>query len=296
MSGYFRFGRAGGEASNPWFRIGTVDVGTTMLVVLLSVVSLVVFALEPVDKPIQVALAMISEDVAHGQVWRLVTWPLANLFVSFWVVISIFFFWYFGTEIERAIGRFKMAVLLIGTSVLVGAVGTVIDLASPGTFRGGGLAGLSNLGLLLALVFIAEYPNIRFFFGIPGWAIGLVFVGIQIIQLLGYRYLVDLWTFLASLVIVAVMARSVGLLAERSWVPALPKPKLRRRRKNRRGGPATRPTVVQGPWQPSATAPVSPDQAALDALLDKISATGMDSLSDQERDQLMVLRDRLRRR
>ena len=26
MSGYFRFGRAGGEASNPWFRIGTVDV------------------------------------------------------------------------------------------------------------------------------------------------------------------------------------------------------------------------------------------------------------------------------
>jgi len=297
VSGYFRFGRAGGEASNPWFRIGTVDVGTTMLVVLLSVVSLFVFALEPVDKPIQTALAMISTDVANGQVWRLVTWPLANLFVSFWVVVSIFFFWYFGTEIERAIGRVKMLVLLVGMSVLIGVAGTLIDLASTGTFRGGGLAGLSNLGLLLALVFIAEYPHIRFFFGIPGWAIGLVFVGIQIIQLLGYRYLVDLWTFLASLVITAIMARSVGLLAERSWVPSLPKPKLRRnRRKNRRGGPAPRPTVVQGPWQPSETAPVSRDQAALDALLDKISATGMDSLSDQEREQLMVLRDRLRRR
>jgi membrane associated rhomboid family serine protease len=295
--GYFRFGRAGGEASNPWFRIGTVDIGTTMLVVLLSVVSLVVFALEPVDKPIQTALAMISTDVAHGQVWRLVTWPLANLFVSFWVVISIFFFWYFGTEIERAIGRVKMLVLLVGMSVLIGAVGTLIDLAMAGTFRGGGLAGLSNVGLLLALVFIAENPHIRFFFGIPGWVIGVVFVGIQIIQLLGYRYLVDLWTFLASLVIVAVMARSVGLLAERSWVPALPKPKLRRsRRKNRRGGAAPRPTVVQGPWQPPVGAPVSRDQAALDALLDKISATGMDSLTAQEREQLLVLRDRLRRR
>jgi hypothetical protein len=30
--------------------------------------------------------------------------------------------------------------------------------------------------------------------------------------------------------------------------------------------------------------------------LDKISASGMDSLTDQEREQLMILRDRLRRR
>jgi hypothetical protein len=40
----------------------------------------------------------------------------------------------------------------------------------------------------------------------------------------------------------------------------------------------------------------SRDQAALDALLDKISAGGMESLTDHEREQLLVLRDRLRRR
>src|SRR5690242_9040989 len=140
-----------------------------MLVVLLSVVSLIVFALEPVDKPIQVALAMIPTDVAHGQLWRLVTWPLANLYVSFWVVVSIFFFWYFGSELERSIGRVKMLVLLVGTAGLIGVVGTAIDLAIAGqTFYQGGLSGLNLLGLLLALVFIAEYPHIRFFFGIPG--------------------------------------------------------------------------------------------------------------------------------
>jgi hypothetical protein len=77
-------------------------------------------------------------------------------------------------------------------------------------------------------------------------------------------------------------------------VPALrlrrrPKPKRQRRS-------ASGPTVVQGPWQPTVTPPVSRDQAALDALLDKISAGGMDSLTDGEREQLMVLRDRLRRR
>ena len=55
-------------------------------------------------------------------------------------------------------------------------------------------------------------------------------------------------------------------------------------------------TVVAGPWNPTPTPPVSRDQAELDALLDKISATGMDSLTDQERQHLLVLRDRLRRR
>jgi membrane associated rhomboid family serine protease len=299
VSGYFRFGRAGGESSDPWFRIGTLDVGTTMLIVLLSVVSLVVFALEPVDKPIQTALAMISTDVAHGQLWRLVTWPFANLYVSFWVAVNIFFFWYFGSEIERSIGRVKMAILFFGTAILSGVAGTVIDLAMAGTFYGGGMAGLGTLGLLMALVFIAENPHIRFFFGIPGWVIGAILVGIQVIQLLGYRYLVDLFTFLASLVVVAVMARSVGLLAERSWVPSIPVPSFRARRRSRRSRKSARPTgptVVAGPWEPPPAAPVSPDQAALDALLDKISAQGMDSLSDQEREQLLVLRDRLRRR
>jgi hypothetical protein len=296
--GYFRFGRAGGEASNPWFRIGTIDIGTTMLVVLLSVVSLVVFAFEPVDKPIQTALAMIPVKVAHGQIWRLFTWPIANLFVNFWVVISIFFFWYFGSEIERSIGRVKMAVFLVGTAALVGVAGTGIDLAIPGqTFYQGGLAGLNLLGLLLALVFIAEYPQLRFFFGIPGWAVGAVLVGIQVIQLLGYREMVDLWTFLASLVIAAIMARSVGLLTERSWIPAVPA--FKSRRKKRRGRGSTQgsgQTVITGPWQAPVTPPVSRDQAELDDLLDKIHAHGMDSLTDQERDHLLVLRDRLRRR
>jgi hypothetical protein len=55
-------------------------------------------------------------------------------------------------------------------------------------------------------------------------------------------------------------------------------------------------TVVPGPWQAPPTPPVSRDQAELDDLLDKIHAHGMDSLTDQERDHLLVLRDRLRRR
>jgi hypothetical protein len=91
-----------------------------------------------------------------------------------------------------------------------------------------------------------------------------------------------------------MVARSMGLLGEVRGVPRVAvrrKPRLKKQRRSAAG-----PTVVQGPWQPPGAPPVSRDQAALDALLDKISATGMDSLTDQEREQLMVLRDRLRRR
>ena len=101
--------------------------------------------------------------------------------------------------------------------------------------------------------------------------------------------------FVLGLALTAVIARSLGLMAELTWVPNLairrkPKKQKRSRRTTGEG------TVVTGPWQPAPTPPVSRDQAELDALLDKIHASGMDSLTDQEREQLLVLRDRLRRR
>lgn len=295
-----RWGRArpGRGSEEGWFRLGSLDVGTTMLVVLLSVISLFVYAVEPLDKPIETALAMLPGRVTNGfQLWRLVTWPFANLVVSIWTAVSIFFFWYFGTELEGMLGRVKFAVWFVGTTVGVGLLNVVLYLVLPFGIAHGGLAGLQSVGVLVLLVFIAEYPHRRFFFNIPGWVIGLIYVGITVISYLGVRYWFELIAFLLSLVVAAVMARSVGLLEEQPWVPKIParsrarKPK--RPRGAARGGPGT---VVAGPWQPRGVPPASRDQAALDALLDKISAGGMDSLTDHEREQLLVLRDRLRRR
>jgi hypothetical protein len=158
----------------------------------------------------------------------------------------------------------------------------------------GGLAGLQSLGILVLLVFIAEYPLRRFFFNIPGWVIGLIYIGITVIQYLGVRQWFELIAFLLSLVVAALMARAVGLLQEQTWLPNLAIRRRPRTPKKQRRRP-TGPTVVAGPWEQTVV-PVSRDQAALDALLDKISASGMDSLSDREREQLMELRERLRRR
>jgi hypothetical protein len=60
--------------------------------------------------------------------------------------------------------------------------------------------------------------------------------------------------------------------------------------------------VVDGPWQQGSTLPPPPgrpattaaDQAEMDALLDKISADGIEALSSTEKKRLNELSKRLR--
>jgi hypothetical protein len=294
----------GGGSSDGWFRIGSLEFTTVVLVVALAIVSVVEWAFEGSLGPVQSHLILDPGEVLDGQVWRLVTWPIAYpAGIGFFDIFAIFLFWYFGTEIESLLGKKKMAWFLALVTVGLGLLwvafveGTSI---SNGTASDAfSLSTLSQLQLMVLLVFIAEYPRRRFFFNIPGWVIGAVIVALYVIDYLGARAWLLLVNFLLGLVLTALIARAFGLLSEISWLPrlAVHRGPRRARRSSKWGSrPATGPTVVPGPWQPPPTPPVSKDQAALDALLDKISATGMDSLTDHERDQLLVLRDRLRRK
>jgi hypothetical protein len=289
--------RPGRGSDDGWFRVGSVDITTVLLVATVAVVSFVVWALEPPGKPIQSALMLDPDAFVHGQVWRVLTWPIAYPNgMGFFDIIAVAIFWYFGTEIERRLGRKRMAWFLGLVTLALGLLWVVIVVAStsnPGAFS---LFSLNQLELMVLLVFIAEYPGRRFFFNIPGWVIGAVIIGISVLNYLGARDWRLLLNFVLGLALTAVIARSMGLIAELTWVPNLAirrKPKKAKRKGRSAGGDGT---VVPGPWQAPVTPPVSRDQAELDDLLDKIHAHGMDSLTDQERDHLLVLRDRLRRR
>lgn len=294
--------RPGGGSSDGWFRIGSLEFTTVVLVVALAVVSVIEWAFEGSLGPVQTHLVLTPDDVIHGQVWRLVTWPIAYpAGIGFFDIFAIFLFWYFGTEIEALLGKKKMAWFLGLVTVGLGLLwvafveGTAISNgAASDAFQ---LSTLSQLQLMMLLVFIAEYPRRRFFFNIPGWVIGAVIVALYVIDYLGGREWLLLLNFLLGLVLTALIARAMGLLSEVTWLPRLAVRRGPRRPRRSRGSRGTTgPTVVPGPWQPAPPPPVSKDQAALDALLDKISATGMDSLTDHEREQLLVLRDRLRRK
>src|SRR5215207_8747514 len=152
MAGRFSFSTPGsGAGARPWFRLGQIDVTTTVLVVLMCVASMFVWAL---DTSALASLALLPDDVLDGQIWRLITWPVANE-PDLWTVITIAIFWYFGREIEGLLGRDRFAWFL--------AIVTVVPAV------------------------VATYPFARFFFGIPAWAIGAVFVGLEVLQLIGLR-------------------------------------------------------------------------------------------------------------
>ena len=284
-------GRPGRGSDDGWFHLGSIEVTTTVLVVVLAIASVIEWAFEGNLGPVQSHLYLDPDSVMSGQVWRVLTWPIAYPGgIGLLDVFAIFIFWYFGTEIESLLGKKKMAwflaLITVGLGVLWVAVVQLSTLY-------GTLSTVNQLELMVLLVFIAEYPHRRFFFNIPGWVIGAIIIGISVLSYVGNRQWLLLLNFALGLLLTAIVARSMGLMSEWRGVPTL---KLRRKPKAKRQRRPSGPTVVQGPWQPSGSPPVSRDQAALDALLDKISAGGMDSLTDQEREQLMILRDRLRRR
>lgn len=283
--------RPGRGSGDGWFRLGSVEVTTTVLVVVLAIASVIEWAFEGNLGPVQSHIVLDPDSVVSGQVWRLITWPLAYPGgIGLLDIFAIFIFWYFGTEIESLLGKTRMAWFLGLVTVGLGLLWVaVVELST----LYGALSSVNQLELMVLLVFIAEYPFRRFFFNIPGWVIGLIIIGISVLSYVGDREWLLLLNFGLGLLLTAVIAHSLGLLSEWRHVPRV---RLHRSPRPRRQKRTAGPTVVQGPWQPPEPPPVSRDQAALDALLDKISATGMDSLTDGEREQLLVLRDRLRRR
>lgn len=318
MASRFSFSVPGRRGpSDPWFRIGTLDVTTTVLVTALCVLSLFVYAFEGDGHPVLAKLALIPDDVTSGQVWRVLTWPLANFPDGnrlLWTVITIAIFWLFGREIERLMGRVRFTVFLLLITVIPGLVATLIDTVQ---------YGIRPIEFGVFLVFVAEYPFARFFFNIPGWVVGGVLLVIEILQIFAdadsERHLILLFVTLG---VAGITAKSMGLLSNLPWMPAVPlgrfgggsqrsRPKRPRPGGSRSGRSSRGGDVVAGPWTaprsgPTGSAPLPPppvsaaevaaDQAELDALLDKISDAGMDGLSGAEKQRLNELSKRMRNR
>ena len=173
----------------------------------------------------------------------------------------------------------------------------------PGLPRGTAFeTGLSLLASVMFVIFAVQYPQQPFFFGIPAWVLALVFVGIDVLRYVGDRLWGQLLLLLSAIAVGVVTVRQWGYAERLEFVPRLssgqkrPAPKRQKTRKPRRS--SGKATVVDGPWADAPAPPSSADSAAaqaeLDALLDKISASGLDSLSNDEKRRLNELSKRLR--
>jgi hypothetical protein len=320
MSGRYAFSMPEPRQRDGWFRIGTLDMTTTNIVVGLGLLSMVLYA---IDLGAFYQGAYFAPFVRDGEVWRVATWPLVNA-PSIWVLIGLVFFWWVGHQVEDVLGRKAQAVLLAAMTVLPAVIVTLIDGSrTPNSVSAlestAYAASVSLLSLGLLCVFALDRPNAPFFFGIPAWLIAAVFVAIEALQLIGIRAWSQLLLGALVILIACFGAAQRGMLGDFEWIPRLAflsggpvspygtpgsaKPKSKRFGKGRGRGkdksgatftPGGGNTVVTGPWNVPQGGPTPLEQAELDVLLDRISAGGIDSLTPHEKERLNALSKRMR--
>lgn len=255
-----------GEA---WFRIGRLDVNTTLLLALLGAVGTIASTFAPT---LAGALFLDPRAVLAGQVWRVFTWPFVDS-LSLWTILSLVLLWYFGRDLEAQVGRRSMATLYVGMWASLTVISLVVHLVS----GSGQMYGLGLIQFIVLLLWIAEYPQRPFFFGIRAWVVGTVLLGLQLLLMLAGARWADLITLVGALLFTAVLARRAGLLSDLSFLPG---------RKQAPRAPKV-PRAEQRVAQRRAS-----DAERIDELLEKIGTQGLHSLSPAERRELEKLRQR----
>ncbi|MEN9644161.1 MAG: hypothetical protein RL238_830 [Actinomycetota bacterium] len=290
MPGRYQFSLPERPQRDGWFRIGSIDVTTTALLVILNVASMFWYA---IDRVSQLNLVFVGQLVRDGDLWRIVTWPLYAEPTVF-TAITLVFFWFVGHQIEDRIGRMHFSILIAAMVIIPAVLVTLLQL-DPDR----GVDGLNLLALALLVVYALDNPNATAWFGVPIWVFAAVYVGLMMLQYIGNNMYEALVMGIAVIVMALGGARQYGMLDDLGFIPRLgagaPKrPKAAKPSKSAKG--KSKGDVVAGPWAAPAPQHSPIEELELNQLLDKISAGGIDSLNRTEKARLNELSKKLRGR
>jgi len=268
--------------------LGSVGVTTTVAISGLALISLLVLAVEQNGGPIGSALVLTDGALFRGQIWRLVTWPIAIVSSTqiFGQFLSAVFFFMIGGQLEGQLGR-RAYTWLVGLITVVPAIlGSVVASL---TDIGAILTGLSVLFLGVAVAFAAARPEARSFFGIPFWILVAVIFVLTCLQDLANGNTPSLVMHITSAALGLVLIASMGHAPTLDWAPtvSLPgamttqgasrPPKAKKRPRKSKASSGHLRAV------PTATAA---SEAEIDALLDQVSDQGIESLTKQQKQTL----------
>jgi len=221
-----------------------------------------------------------AQILGHGQVWRLVTYAIIHPptgYALLWFAIEMYMLFFFGREVERFIGQ-RAYIWLYALLLFV----PTLILSLWGFYARTGLAGSGALHFAVFAAFVTLYPNVQFFLRIPAKWVFVILAAIGTLSALAAHDWPDLVVLWTSIAVAFFFIELRGAGPELAWVNSLktwlrPKPKL---------------YVVQ---KSSARRTVDPDDvyASIDPILDKISKSGMGSLTETEKKILDRARNRL---
>jgi membrane associated rhomboid family serine protease len=262
-----------------WMGRYPVDV-TTMLVGLH--VAMAVLAAILVAVGAGSVLAWLQFDSAAvwygGQVWRLFTYGFVHApSALLWFAIEMYLLFVFGREVERFVGRRSYIALYLVLLITPTALLTIW-----GLWQRSVLSGSQALHFGIFVAFATIYPRAELFLRIMAKWVALILAAVYTLQLLAYHAWNDLVVVWTSIGAAFLFIEWSGAGPELAWWSALktrfaPKPKYR----------------VVPKMRPTRPADSDDAYASIDSILDKISKSGMGSLTASERRQLNRERERL---
>ncbi|MBA2623557.1 MAG: rhomboid family intramembrane serine protease [Chthoniobacterales bacterium] len=224
------------------------------------------------------ALMFDSAAVLNGAVWQIATYafvhPPSGLL---WFAIEMYMLFMFGQEVERYIGRRAFITLY-----LLLLLAPTLLLTLWGLSERTGLAGSSGLHFAVFVAFATIFPRVEMFLRILAKWVALVLGAILTLQLFAARAWPELAVLWLSIGGAFLFIRLRGIGPELEWLTALkdklqPKPKFK-------VVPRSSPRRV-----------VEPENVyeSIDPLLEKISKSGINSLTANERRALDRARNQL---
>lgn len=207
----------------------------------------------------------------RGWIWTPLTYGwVHNPHDVLWFAWGMYMLWVFGGQVEQFFGRrlfLKLyALLWLLTPILLLAFSSIMPAVT---------AGSDNAELGIFIAFATLYPGAQFFFGLTAKWIAVIIVAAYSVQAIAGQQLIDLALLWAT---VGAAWSFVRYQRGEFWLPKFQIP--RRRPKFR---------VVPRPAAPPRRAPMvvsAGPMEDIDALLDKIARTGLQSLSESERARL----------
>jgi membrane associated rhomboid family serine protease len=256
------------------------------------------------------AFLLTTDGVMHGQIWRLLTYAFLHDPGSPWPILwNMLFLWWFGKDLEDLYGPREFLTFYLGAVVLGGvafvltSLATGADPAFPYLTAAGPVAAVL---VLCALHYPTRIIYLFFILPVPIWLIAVVQVAVG-----AYQFIGGIGPGAAGRGIIAAVS-SVSLSAAlfaflyykgqwrvSAWWPDLSGWRRRMRQPRLRVYREDEPATPVGVTPSARTAAPSEDdqlEAKMDAILEKISRAGKESLTESERQVLLRASEVFKRR
>ncbi len=237
--------------------------------------------------------AYSSAAVAHGQVWRLVSYAfVATPDILF--LFEMLMLYYFGREVENGLGWRRFGILYTGLILLGPMLLQAFGYAGIPQFA----TGAQEVDFAVFAAFVAMHPGAQFFFGMAARWVFVALLAISSLQLLAAHQPPRLLVLISSSLLAIMLMRRAGFEEPLfGWSFRWALPGFRKVQPRFSVMPGGLSAAVSSRKSATANTPsrMNPDEE-MDRLLDKISRKGMESLSKAERTALEQARQAILQR